>query len=150
MYSPAGAGLFCSFNAVKTFQFGKAEKLKRRKQIDALFAEGKSISQFPVRLKYQFVTSTEGIAPVQAGVSVSKKNFKRAVDRNRIKRLLREAYRLQKEDLIKICTAKNVQAHLFFIYTDKIIAPFDVVFEAVKKCLSQLQQKAQMLDENIH
>jgi ribonuclease P protein component len=148
MYSPAGAGLFCSFNVVKQFSFGKQEKLKRRKQIDALFADGKSLTQFPVRLKYRFVTSPESEMPVQAGVSVSRKNFKRAVDRNRLKRLLREAYRLQKGNLLKTMAEKNTQVQLFLIYTDKTIASFAVVQEAVKKCLHQLQQKAQIFNEN--
>ncbi len=150
MHSPAGAGLFCSFNVVKQFSFGKPEKLKRRKHIDALFAEGRSITQFPVRLKYRFVQSTESAVPVQTGVSASRKNFGRAVDRNRLKRLLREAYRLQKNDFVKTITAKKIQAHLFLIYTDKVIAPFDVVQKAVKSCLQQLEKKAQRLHENNH
>lgn len=135
---------------MKTFAFGKVEKLKRRKQIDALFAEGKSITQFPIRLKYRFVALAENAVPVQTGVSVSRKNFKRAVDRNRIKRLLREAYRLQKEDFLQAMVEKKVQAHLFFIYTDKTIASFDVVREAVKSCLQHLQQKAQTVHESTH
>lgn len=133
---------------MKPFSFGKAEKLKHRKQIDALFAEGRSILQFPVRLKYRFVSPTEGVAPVQAGVSVGRKSFKRAVDRNRLKRLLREAYRLQKGALVKTMAEKKVQAQLFFIYTDKTSTSFDTIYEAVKTCLQQLQQKAQKHNEN--
>ena len=74
---------------------GKPEKLKSRKLIGQLFEEGKSVKKFPVRLVYLQTQHTSDF-PVQVGFSVPKRNFKRAVDRNRIKRLLREAYRHQK------------------------------------------------------
>jgi ribonuclease P protein component len=80
------------------FTFGKQEKLKSRKLIEKLFDEGKSVKKFPVRLVYLQSSHTSDF-PVQAAFSVPKRNFKRAVDRNRIKRLLREAYRHQKNTL---------------------------------------------------
>src|SRR5438309_2863389 len=85
---------FLSCAMAKQYGFGKTDRLKSRKQIDELFARGKSIVVFPVRVSYRFFSSEAII--LQAAVSVSKKHFKKAVDRNRIKRLLREAYRLQK------------------------------------------------------
>jgi ribonuclease P protein component len=75
--------------------YSHKEKLKSEKLISKLFLEGKSVSAYPLRMVYLKATFDEDIK-VKAGVSVSKRNFKRAVDRNRIKRLLREAYRLQK------------------------------------------------------
>jgi ribonuclease P protein component len=141
-------GFFRSFKKMNVFGFGKAEKLKHRKQIDMLFAEGRSITAAPLRVKYLFSPRTEGAAPVQAGVSASRKAFKRAVDRNRIKRLLREAYRLQKPDFVKVVAAKELHAALFFIYTDKRIASFDVISEAMTTCLRQLQQKVTRYHEN--
>ena len=77
-----------------TFSLPRKEKLKSKKLIDQLFVEGKSVSSFPVKLIYLKTDLTE--VPVQAGVTVPKKNFKSAVKRNHIKRLLREAYRLNK------------------------------------------------------
>lgn len=75
--------------------FNKKEKLKSEKLITQLFAEGQSVVAYPLRLVYLPTTFDDNVK-VKAGVSVSKRNFKNAVDRNRIKRLMREAYRLQK------------------------------------------------------
>lgn len=75
--------------------FSKKEKLKSKKLIEQLFAEGKSVSAYPLRLIFMETTFVEDVK-LKIGVSVSKRNFKKAVDRNRIKRLLRESYRLQK------------------------------------------------------
>lgn len=77
------------------FTLGKEERLKSRKLIEQLYSKGKSVKVFPLRMVYVQVEHTSGF-PAQVGVSVPKRNFKRAVDRNRIKRLLRESYRLQK------------------------------------------------------
>ena len=77
-----------------TFSLPRKEKLKSKKLIDQLFVEGKSVSSFPIKLIYLKTDLTE--VPAQAGVTVPKKNFKSAVKRNHIKRLLREAYRLNK------------------------------------------------------
>jgi len=76
--------------------YSNKEKLKSKKIIEQLFAEGRSISNFPLRLIY-LETHFEDDSKIKTGVSVSKKKFKKAVDRNRIKRLLREAYRLEKQ-----------------------------------------------------
>ncbi len=75
---------------------GKEERLKSKKLIERLYKEGNSVKAFPLRMIF---LQTEHISkfPSQVGVSVPKRNFKRAVDRNRIKRLMRESYRLQKE-----------------------------------------------------
>lgn len=77
------------------FTLGQQERLKSKKLIEKLYEEGKSIKVFPLRMVY---TQTEHTSkfPVQVGVSVPKRNFKSAVDRNRIKRLLRETYRKEK------------------------------------------------------
>ena len=77
---------------------GKLERLKSKKLIEKLYEQGSSVKSFPLRMVYLQTKHTSGF-PAQVGVSVSKRNFKSAVDRNRIKRLLRESYRLQKEIL---------------------------------------------------
>ncbi|CAM3316879.1 Ribonuclease P protein component [Flavobacterium longum] len=81
-------------------KYPKHEKLKSRKTIDALFAKGKSVSKFPLRLVYLEHAEIE-TGLIQLGVSVSKKHFKRAHDRNYFKRVLRETYRLNKASLFQ-------------------------------------------------
>ena len=80
------------------YTFGKQEKLKSRKLIGRLFEDGDSVKKFPIRLVYLQTEHTSDY-PIQAGFSVPKRNFKNAVDRNRIKRLMREAYRLTKNEV---------------------------------------------------
>lgn len=75
---------------------GKQERLKSKTLIGKLYKEGKSVKSFPLRLVY-IQTEHTSKYPSQVGVSVPKRNFKKAVDRNRIKRLLRETYRKQKQ-----------------------------------------------------
>ena len=76
-------------------KYPKSEKLKSKNTIDLLFSKGKSVSKYPLRLVYVAVEK-EGESDIQVGVSVSKKYFKKAVDRNYYKRVLRETYRLNK------------------------------------------------------
>ena len=121
----------------KQFGFPKTERLKSRKQIDGLFDSGKAFSVFPIRTVYRFQPATDKPG-LLAGVSVSKKHFKRAVDRNRVKRLLREAYRLQKAELAEQVKKAGLTGQLFFLYTDKTIADFETIKAAMDKCLQRL------------
>lgn len=81
----------------RKFTYSKEEKLKSRNMIGLLFTEGKSVSKYPLRLAY--VPLPEGEIS-KMGVSVSKKHFKKAVDRNYFKRVLRETYRHNKYILL--------------------------------------------------
>lgn len=102
----------------ENFFFPKSEKLCSDKLIDRLFTEGnREIGSFPVRLVYLQV-STEEISGINILVSVSKRHFKRAVKRNRVKRQLREYYRLNNQKLKSILAADNQGLLLALIYTD--------------------------------
>jgi ribonuclease P protein component len=129
--------------------FGKKEKLKSRKLVEELFARGKSQNIFPIRIIYKFLKPLSPESRIlQAGVSVSKKYFKKAVDRNRIKRLLREAYRLQKKELTEVLKGEEKNGYIFFIYTGKKLPPYQTIFETMSKCLDILKRKA-VSDENL-
>jgi ribonuclease P protein component len=82
------------------FTYPKSEKLKSKNTIDLLFSEGKSVAKYPLRLVYVEGDFGENI-PLKIGVSVSKKHFKLAVDRNYFKRVLRETYRLNKHLILE-------------------------------------------------
>ncbi len=118
----------------QTFQ--KNERLKSKRAFELLFAEGKSVKHFPLRvvfIPWQGDTSTG----IQVAFSVPKRRFKNAVDRNRIKRQMREAYRLQKAVLTK------TQQHLalVFIYLPATKVPYARIEEAMAKCLQTLAEK---------
>lgn len=119
----------------KKYGYGKLQRLKSRKLIDAVFKEGKSLSSFPLRMYYLPVDHEQYL---QAGVGASKRFFPHAVDRNRIKRVMRESWRLQKNELEN--TLKNNDLHLsiFINYTGKELPPKDMVVLAMKKCLQKL------------
>ena len=104
--------------------FKKAEHLKSRKSIELLFNEGESIFNYPVKAVWHCskIDHTQK-ANVKAGFSVSTRKYKRAVDRNRIKRIMREAYRLNKAELHELVQNSNLQMQLMFIYvSDKKLA----------------------------
>jgi ribonuclease P protein component len=122
--------------------FGKEEKLKSRKLVEDLFVRGNGINVFPIRVLYKFLPlATDEKSLLQVGVSVSSKNFKKAVDRNRIKRLLRETYRLQKKDFLLLLKERNLKGYVFFIYTDKTLPAYQIVFDTMTKCLKSLDRK---------
>lgn len=100
------------------FTYPKSEKLKSKKTIDLLFSEGKSVSKFPLRLVYiesDYGIDTDSEQKIKMGVSVSKKYFKHAVDRNYFKRVLRETYRLNKHLLTE--NLDKPYAFMFFYQT---------------------------------
>ncbi|MDM1396990.1 ribonuclease P protein component [Myroides odoratimimus] len=84
----------------KKYNYPKKEKLKSKTVIEELFTTGKTVSKYPLRMVYVQIANQEDL-PLKVGVSVSKRHFKKAVDRNYFKRLLREAYRLNKHLLLE-------------------------------------------------
>lgn len=119
------------------FSFPKKEKLKRKKLIEQLFEGGKGISSYPVKLIYLRTELPEDVQ-IQAGVTVSKRNFKRAVQRNRIKRLLRESYRLNKHLVFN-----NIEGNFafLFLYIGKEMPEYEQVEASVKAVLHKFVEK---------
>lgn len=119
----------------KSYSLGKSERLKSRKQIDQVFKTGEKITLFPFRLLYNI---QPGTGSLKAGFTVSSKNFPRAVDRNRIKRLCREGYRLQKKELETAVGKNDYRFQMFFIYTGKEIIGHKEIAFPLKKLLDKM------------
>lgn len=79
--------------------------------------------------------------PLKVGVSVSSRNFKKATDRNRIKRLLREAYRTQKTNLLEHVQTNGRQLALFFLYTDKTLPDYNLIKSKMQLVLERLTKQ---------
>lgn len=117
--------------------YGTKEKLKSKKLIDALFVEGRSVKAFPLRMVFLETPLPYPDIALQCGVSVSKRNHKLAVTRNRIKRLMREAYRLNKN---KIDT-KGTTFAVLIIYTSRDVHSFEEINKAMRKLLKRFQDE---------
>jgi ribonuclease P protein component len=123
----------------KQFTLGKNERLKSRKSIEQLFSEGKKIIVAPYRVLYS-VSGAANTPSLLFTAGVSAKHFKKAVDRNRIKRLTREAWRLQKNELGKRIMSTTIQLHVFFIYTGKELPEYEEVFKKAGMIIDKLEK----------
>jgi ribonuclease P protein component len=126
------------------YTLGKEERLKSRKLIDLLFKEGKSFSNFPFRIVWKYLPE-ENNNFLQAGFTVSNRNFKKAVDRNRIRRLMKESYRLQKNELQYHLESNSKRLGIFLIYVGKEIPTHPLVVEKITAILERLKK---MVHEN--
>ena len=131
----------------KVFTYQKLDKLKSRKQTQFLFSKGQAITVFPIRLVYTIeiidntTTTTHSSNLLQAGVGAPSNTFKKAVLRNRVKRLLREAYRLEKPSFVNQAALENKKVNLFFLYTDTLVLPQAEIQAKVKEALALLLTK---------
>ncbi len=117
------------------FTFHKNERLCSKKVIEKLFAEGKSLFVHPLKAVYIETALNTGF-PVQVAFAVSKKSFKRAVMRNLLKRRMREAYRLNKNQFYDEISGKQIA--LFLIYTSKAEETYPAIESATKKVLKRV------------
>ena len=119
------------------YSLSKSERLKHQKDIEALFATGKSLYKFPFNLRYHIVAGqTEH--PVKFSVSVPKKKIKLAVGRNKVKRQIREYYRLNKHLLIDVAKANACGINLMFIYANNDISNCQNKANVVIKLMQKL------------
>ncbi len=114
------------------FTFKKAERLKSRKIIGRLFKEGQSFGAYPLRLVFLKIDEPQNDMPVQFALSVPKRSFKSAVARNRIKRKVREAWRLNKHWLYKRLEGVEGQFAFMVIYTGKEDFPYQEIEKAMR------------------
>lgn len=125
---------------IKQFTFGKKERLTHRNQIDSLFNEGKSFNIRPIKVFYQTVEPVP-IPELKTLIAVPKKRFKRAVDRNRLRRLIREAYRLNRTLLLNRVNTSTISLHIAFVYIgDKADIDYINIEKSMTACLERLEK----------
>jgi ribonuclease P protein component len=120
------------------YTFKKEERLCNKRLIDELFHNGSSFLCYPFKASW-LLAADEQLVPVQILFSVSKKRFKHAVDRNQIKRRIREAYRLNKQQqLYDQLNTAGKKIVLSVGYIGKEIAPYELIEKKMLKLLIQL------------
>ncbi|HFA51865.1 MAG TPA: ribonuclease P protein component [Bacteroidetes bacterium] len=134
---------------MKKFTFKKAERLKSRKVIGRMFKDGKSFGVYPLRLVWLEMEERKSKSPVQFTVSVPKRSFKSAVKRNRLKRKVREAWRLNKNWLYEKLENTDSQIAFMVIYTAKEDLPFEQI-EAAMRTINRRFFKKNILRKTNH
>jgi ribonuclease P protein component len=121
------------------FSFHKNERLAHRKDIDALFSNGRSFQHQSLKVLYQ-LHNYDDKYPVKILMAVPKKNIKLAVERNRIRRLIRETYRQQKHELVRTMSRLCITLHVAFIYREKSTLTYTELVPQMEACLKRLNQ----------
>lgn len=131
---------------LEDFTFSKKEKLCSTKSIDSLFSSGESFIAYPIRVVYkQYDLIDEENQTSSVVISVSKRKFKRAVKRNRVKRMIREAYRLNKEFLIKQLIQENKRIDIAFIYLKDELPEYIEIKKGIQKAISLLANRIETI-----
>lgn len=123
----------------RPFSFPKSSRLKLRSDFNRLFLNGKSIREHPVKAMYQFHSGSE---PLMAGVTVPKKLFPRATDRNYFKRLMREAFRLHSGPLREQLRNNTKALKILFIFTGKKQTDFPLIQSKIILILQRFHEMA--------
>lgn len=119
--------------------FKQQERLKSRKELGLLFEKGHSLTKYPFRLVWMEMEERKSDAPVQFAVGVSKKKFSKAVTRNKIKRIIREVYRLNKNSLYQIFNPEDPQIAFLVLFTGQELLPFPEMKKAMKKLIQKFE-----------
>lgn len=120
------------------FSFPNTEHLKSRKAIAALFRNGQTTGVYPLRAFWTEDTGVHRGVPVQTAFTVPKKNYPHAVDRNRLRRQIREAFRLHKNILYDRCAGREHTLSLMLLYVAKEPVPYSQIEQSVKRLLRKI------------
>ncbi len=120
------------------FEFDKKQRLCSKKRIETLFKQGKSFLVYPLSIRYVL---RKGCGDVSVLIVCPKRYQKHAVDRNRVKRLIRENYRQSSLDLKRFAKENNVDMDFSMLYVSKHLISFEDLHTAIKDVLSHLQEE---------
>ena len=123
------------------FTLGKEERLKSNLSIQKLLKHGMVVSRFPLKMYWDFTPDPRQKYPVRAAISVPKRKFRRAVDRNLMKRRLREAYRLNKNMLYETLDQRQQKIQLIILLLSDEFIPYDQLERGTREILLQLVNK---------
>ncbi len=123
---------------VRKYTLPREERLRSNTLINGLFTHGKTCTGYPLKVFWDFAQANDHNSKVRAGFSVPKRNFRHAVDRNLIKRRLREAYRLNKYKLHDQLADEKRQLFLMILYLPKKIMNYDEIHYGIGRLLDKL------------
>ena len=126
---------------LQRYKLPRKNILRSQKAITGLFQPGFFVSSYPLRINYLFQPKSEIIPEFQVMFSVSKRRFKKATDRNRVKRLLREVYRLNQQQLKGLTLPEEQQLAMALIYTGQELQTFHTIKTAFLQCMHKLERK---------
>jgi ribonuclease P protein component len=121
--------------------FPKYERICKENDIQVLFDEGQGFSVYPYRVIYLFRRDESRPVTCRLLVSVSKKRFHHAFKRNRVKRLMREAWRKNKAPLYEICQKDNISVDVALVYTATVIHSYEEVFTKTQKAVKEIVKR---------
>ena len=126
--------------------FPKNERLFLRKDINRLFSSGQTFVFYPLRIIYLHDNCDKELSHgVSLMVSVPKKKFRQAVKRNRIKRIIRESFRLNKNETTTLCKQKEKKLHIAFLYIGNELKPYVTIEKAVQKALKRIEETSPLI-----
>jgi len=118
--------------------FKKDERLCGVRAVSELFREGRTLNVGSLRVIYRIMPAGNDLKPARVLVSVPKRHFKRAVDRNLVRRRIREAWRRNREPFLVILKERDKRADIALIWTDNMIRPYDITEKTVIKVITRL------------
>ena len=113
------------------YRFNKAERITSEKETDLLFRQGKRKYFGTLALTWLMLPADTEVLP-KILVSAPKKQFKKAIDRNRIKRLIREAYRLNKGELVRLATERKQRIRMAVVYTGRELPRYTMIEKDIR------------------
>jgi ribonuclease P protein component len=120
------------------FTLKKEEILSKRDDINFLFSEGRHFKEFPFKVVHRKVQKSEA-SPLQFAATIPKRLFKKAVDRNLLKRRCKEAYRLNRNSLKLTCEKQDIELHFMLIYISKEAMNYEIIEQKIILTLQRLQ-----------